>query len=281
MFIVEEGYQAITIRLGRIEKTYTDAGINFKFPLIDQVTTYPKKTLSWNNNPEDIVTNDKEYLRVNVTARWRISDPEKFYKSNKTIQGSYAKLDNTLDPEIKSVIAAHNRVEVVRTNNDMLEDGYETSESAPVETGRLEISQKIKEGVQEYFAGLGIEIIDIIFKKVRFSDTLTASVYDSMIKSRKVIAEGYRSEGEGAKQEIIGTTDKEILKIESEAKAYAQEIMGDADAKAAKIYAEAYDVDPEFYSFWRALESYKETLPKFNKTFSTDMEYFQYLYSSK
>jgi len=282
MFIVEEGYQAITVRFGKIVNTYTNAGVNFKAPFVDNAEVFPKKTLSWNNKPEDIITNDKEYLQVNVTARWKIIDPVKFYETNGSIQGSYSKLDNTLDPQIKTVIAANNRVEVVRSTNEMLNDGYKTSESKEISTGREEISNQIKEGVNPYFKEMGIEIIDIIFKKVRFSDKLTQSVYERMIKSRNVIAEEYRSSGEGEKQKIIGETDKDILRIRSEANAYAQVKKGEADAEAARIYSEAYKGESaEFYAFWRALESYKDTLPKFKKTFSTDMEYFQYLYSSK
>lgn len=303
MFIVEEGFQAITIRLGKIENTYTRAGINFKFPFLDSVEVYPKKILTWTNKPDDIITNDKEYLRVNVTARWKIADPVLFYERNRTVRESYAKIDNILDPQIKTAIARNNRVEVVRSTNKMVdeldakadearkeaeasidpEDEKDLNESKRVriETGRDEISNQIKEGVREDLAKQGIEIIDIIFIRVKFSETLTQSVYDRMIKSRNVIAERFRSEGEGEKQKIIGKTDKKVLELRSKAAAYAQQVKGQADADAAKIYAEAYNVDPEFYSFWRALESYKETLPQFNKTFSTDMEYFQYLYSSR
>lgn len=281
VFIVEEGYQAITIRLGRIVHTYENAGVNFKAPFVDTVHKFPKKILTWNNKPTDIITNDKEYLQVNVTVRWRITDPVMFYEANRNIQGSYAKLDTILDPAIKSAIAAHDRVEVVRSSNDMLNDGYKTSESKAIQTGRDKISNRIKTAVKSNFSEQGIEIMEVIFKQVRFSDNLTQSVYERMIKSRKVIAEEYRSDGMGEKQRIIGETDKQLLQITSEAKKYEQTRMGEADAQAAKIYAEAYDVDEDFYAFWRALESYKDTLPKFNKTFSTDMEYFQYLYSSE
>lgn len=281
MFIVEEGEQAITVRLGEIKNTYTRAGINFKLPIVDDVKKFPKKILSWNNKPKDIITNDKEYLQVNVTARWRIVDPVKFYETNFDINQSYSKLDTILDPQIKSIIAANNRVEVVRSTNEMLNDGYETSESTEINNGRAKISQQIKDGVKSNFENQGIEIIDIIFKKVRFSDNLTQSVYERMIKSRNVIAESYRSTGRGEREKIFGETDKEILSIRSEAEAYAQEKRGDADAEAARIYAEAYDVDEDFYAFWRTLESYKQTLPRYKKTFSTDMEYFKYLYSSE
>ncbi|MGL1890501.1 MAG: protease modulator HflC [Spirochaetaceae bacterium] len=282
MFIVEEGYQAITVRVGRIVNTYTNAGINFKAPFVDKAEIFPKKTLTWNNKPKDIITNDKEYLQVNVTVRWKIVDLVTFYETNRSIQGSYGKLDTILDPEIKSVIAANDRVEVVRTTNDMLNDQYKTSESKSISTGRDVISRTIKENVEDSFKKMGIEIIDVIFKQVRFSDTLTRSVYDRMIKSRKVIAEEYRSTGIGEKQRIIGETDKQVLTLSSAAQAYVQEKQGEADAEAAKIYADAYNIDAgasDFYNFWRAMESYQMTLPKFNKTLSTDMDYFKYMYS--
>ena len=95
------------------------------------------------------------------------------------------------------------------------------------------------------------------------------------------VAEAYRSKGEGDKAEWLGKLEKDKLTIESEAYRKAEEIKGQADAEAAAIYAEAYDVDKEFYSFWKSLESYKQTFSKFDATFTTDMDYFDYLYSAE
>ena len=125
----------------------------------------------------------------------------------------------------------------------------------------------------------GIELIDILPRQIKYSDEMTESVYNRMIKERNQVAEAYRSKGEGDKAEWLGKLEKDKLTIESEAYKKAEEIKGQADAEAAAIYAEAYDVDPEFYTFWKSLESYKQTISKFDTTFTTDMDYFDYLYS--
>ena len=98
-----------------------------------------------------------------------------------------------------------------------------------------------------------------------------------MIKERNQIAEAFRSDGEGKKASWIGEMNKELLTIKSGAYKTAEQIKGEADAKAAAIYASAYNRDPEFYAFWKSLESYRELLPKFNKTLTTNPEYFNYL----
>jgi membrane protease subunit HflC len=100
-----------------------------------------------------------------------------------------------------------------------------------------------------------------------------------MIKERNQIAQWFRSEGEGKKAEWMGRMDNERLSIESDAYRQAEEIRGKADAEATRIYAEAYNRDRDFFNFWRAVESYRTTMPKFDKTLTTDMEYFRYLYS--
>jgi membrane protease subunit HflC len=91
----------------------------------------------------------------------------------------------------------------------------------------------------------------------------------------------FRSEGEGRKAEWLGKMDNEKRSILSAAYAQAQTIMGNADARAARIYADAYNIDRTFFDFWRAIESYRQTMPKFDKTLTTSMEYFRYLYSTR
>ena len=125
----------------------------------------------------------------------------------------------------------------------------------------------------------GIELVDIIIRQIRYSDDLTASVYNRMITERNKVAQRYRSIGEGQKVEWLGKLDNEKRSILSRAYETSEEIRGRADAEATRIYAEAARVDAEFYEFWRSIESYRKTLPQFRKTLSTDMDYFQYLHS--
>jgi membrane protease subunit HflC len=126
----------------------------------------------------------------------------------------------------------------------------------------------------------GIELIDIVTRHIRYNDELTQSVYARMIKERNQIAQAIRSEGEGRKADLLGRMDRERMTLISEAYEKAEIIRGVADAEATRIYAEAYGRDRDFFFFWRAIESYRTTIPKFDMTLSTDMEYFRYLYST-
>jgi membrane protease subunit HflC len=127
----------------------------------------------------------------------------------------------------------------------------------------------------------GIELIDVVTRQIRYNDELTQSVYARMIKERNQIAQYRRSEGEGKKAEWIGRMSNERMSVLSDAYAKAEAIRGDADAEASRIYADAYNRDRDFFDFWRAVESYRLTLPGFDKTLSTDLDYFRYLYSPR
>jgi membrane protease subunit HflC len=127
----------------------------------------------------------------------------------------------------------------------------------------------------------GIELIDVVTRQISYSPELTPSVFARMIRERNQIAMAFRSEGEGRKAEWLGKMDNEKRSILSAAYTQAQTIMGNADARAARIYADSYNVDRTFFDFWRAIESYRQTMPKFDKTLTTSMEYCRYLYSTR
>ena len=127
----------------------------------------------------------------------------------------------------------------------------------------------------------GIEVIDVVFRQIKYSDDLTESVYNRMIADRQQIAQAFRSDGEGQKADWLGRRERELNVVLSEARREAEEIKGKADAKAANIYASAYTQDPEFYEFWKAIETYRTLMPRFQKTLSTDAEFFKYLYDQK
>ena len=102
-----------------------------------------------------------------------------------------------------------------------------------------------------------------------------------MIKDRNQVAQAYRSRGEGKKAEWLGKLENEKRSIASEAYRKSEEIKGAADAEAAAIYAQAYNKDPEFYTFWKSMESYKNNLKDYPATLSTSMDYFDYLYGAE
>ena len=297
-YIIDEGSQAVVTRFGKIVDSHTDAGLYFKMPFVDQVTLYPKRILSLDGEAYRIPTKENQFIILDATSRWRISEPEKFYQSLKTLDNAYNRLADIVDSATRTIVAQNRLSEVVRSSNlineniitdvslsdsenqiESLINARTTSEI--VTKGRRQLSFEMLEEARKMTDEYGIDLIDILPRQIKYSDEMTESVYNRMIKERNQVAEAYRSKGEGDKAEWLGKLEKDKLTIESEAYRKAEEIKGQADAEAAAIYAEAYDVDKEFYSFWKSLESYKQTFSKFDATFTTDMDYFDYLYSAE
>lgn len=298
-FIINEGQQAVITRFGGIVNTHTQAGLYFKIPFIDQVIMYPKLILSLDGDSQRIPTKENQFIIVDTTSRWQISDPAKFYQSFKTLDNAYNKLSDIIDSSTRTVITQNRLSEIVRSSNIINERNNTDDQSKDEETkeieslvnvnttnesvqkGRNELCKIMTSEANKLVPEYGITLIDIVPRQIKYSDELTESVYNRMIKERNQIAQAYRSRGEGKKAEWMGKLENEKRKIESEAYKTAEEIKGSADAEAARIYANAYNKDPEFYNFWKSMESYKKTLKEYDATYSTNMDYFKYLYSAQ
>ena len=296
-YIINEGYQAVVTRFGGIVSTHTEAGLYFRIPFIDQVTTYPKLVLSLDGDSQRIPTKENQFIIVDTTSRWKITSPAKFYQSFKTLDNAYNKLSDIIDSSTRTVITQNRLSEIVRSSNIINErtaiqaddKDEETKEieslvnvnnvNESVSKGRNELCRQMTAEANKLVPEYGIELIEIVPRQIKYSDELTESVYNRMIKERNQVAQAYRSLGEGKKAEWMGKLENEKRTIQSEAYRKSEEIKGEADAKAARIYAEAYNKDPEFYNFWKSMESYKSTLKDSNATYSTNMDYFKYLYS--
>ncbi|MDR3160516.1 MAG: protease modulator HflC [Spirochaetaceae bacterium] len=299
-YVIDEGEQAVIVQMGKLVNVITDAGLHIKVPFIDEVVRYPKRIMAMDGEQKSMPTREKQYIWVDVTARWKISDPAKFYESIKTVDAAYAKLAEVIDSEVRTVVAENYLRESVRNSNiimdrasspdalglgdnidpELLQSSIQPETNyEPISRGRRQLAEEILARSRRMVPEYGIELIDMVTRQIRYSDELTQSVYARMIKERNQIAQAFRSEGEGKKADWQGRMDRERRSVLSEAYEKAETIRGEGDAEAARIYAEAYGRDRSFFDFWRAVESYRATLPKFDKTLSTDMEYFKYLYS--
>ncbi len=302
LYTIEEGRQAVVVRFGRIVEVKTEAGLKVKLPLVDKVKRYPKKILSWDGEAQRLPTEENQFIWVDTTARWKISDPQLFYESVGTITQAQSRLDDVIDSEVRKIISRNSIREAVRNSNVINEierkDVYlPSSESTEeegvsesiaifsktvyneIEKGRTVLSREMLEEAKKITPQYGIELIDIVIRQIKYSDDLTESVYNRMIKERNQIAQAFRSDGEGKKAAWVGRKERELRSIQSEAYRKSEQIKGEADAKAAAIYAETYRKNPEFYTFWKSIESYRKMLPKFRKTLTTDPDYFNYLYN--
>jgi modulator of FtsH protease HflC len=302
-YVLEEGEQAVVVRFGDIVRSTTEAGLHIKTPIVDTVVKYPKRIMSWDGQPRLFPTKEQQFIFVDTTARWRIVDPELFYERLTTIDSAFGRLDDVIESAMATIIAQNPIYEAVRTTNvineidrslaappDVVEDAEEGIQQIAnlinkvelqenLAKGRTVLSNEVQADAGQVISSFGMELIDVVIRQIRYSDDLTNSVYDRMVSERQRIARAYRSLGEGRKEQILGELEREKNRILSEAFATSELIRGEADAAAAHTYSTAYRQDADFFEFWRAIESYRQTLPLFQKTLTTDMEYFQYLYS--
>jgi membrane protease subunit HflC len=301
-YTLNEGEQAVVVRLGQIVDVKQDAGLHIKTPFLDDVIKYPKKIMSWDGEKQRIPTKENQFIWVDTIARWKISDPKKFYESIGNLESAYARLGDVIDSAVRTIIAENWLRETVRNSNIIREskgstESFEVGSDQDagqlsaftrtdvtyeeVQKGRRKLAEEMLNLSRKLVPEYGIELIDVVPRQIKYSDELTQSVYNRMIKERSQIAQAFRSFGEGKKAEWEGKLENERRSLLSAAYEKAEKIKGTADAEATRIYAQAYSKDPEFFDFWRSIESYKTTLPKFNKTLSTDMDYFRYLYSPR
>ena len=300
-YIVNEGEQAVVVQFGRITNVVTNAGLKLKIPFIDEVVRYPKKIMAWDGEARIIPTAERQFIFVDVVARWRIDDPKKFYESINRVEAAYSKLAEIIDSEVRTVVAENPLRESVRNSNIILERAPDTGDlgleeldteiivsttqintnNDVISRGRRQLAGEILTRSRRMFPEYGIELIDVVTRQISYSPELTPSVYARMIRERNQIAMFYRSQGEGRKAEWLGRLDNDRRSILSAAYEQAETIRGRADAEAARIYADAYNTDRSFFDFWRAIESYRTTMPNFNKTLTTNMDYFRYLYSPR
>ncbi len=288
LYTIDETQQVVITQFGEpIGEPITKPGLHFKMPILRQASYFDKRVLQWDGHPNQIPTKDKRYIWVDTTARWKIVDALKFLQSVGSELNAQARLDDIIDSATRNYVTSHHLVEAVRNTNRLIkrpvlgEDADISMSQEVLEeiyVGRDALTRGILEEASSIIPQYGIELIDVRIKRINYVKEVQRKVFERMISERKRAAEKYRSEGQGKRAEIEGEMEKELNRIRSEAYKVAEEIKGKADAEATTIYADAYNRDPEFYSFLKTLETYKNTLDEDTTAiFTTDMEYLEYL----
>jgi membrane protease subunit HflC len=301
-YFLVEGEQAVVVQFGRIVRVDTQAGVHYKAPFVENVVKYSKKVQSWDGDAQRIPTSENQFIWVDTTARWRISDPKKFYESVGSMTQAQGRMDDVIDSEVRKVISKNPLREAVRDSNVISQikrnnslasvAGTESTALSSISAlsenqfdtivlGRRALSLQMRDEARTIMPQYGMELIDVLIRQIKYSDDLTQSVYDRMIKERNQIAQAFRSDGEGEKANLLGQTTNKLMEIQSEAKRKAQDIKARADAEALVIRNRAYGQDPDFADYWMALEEYKTILPKFSKTMSTEADFYKYLYNRR
>jgi membrane protease subunit HflC len=289
-FVVDQADQAIIVQLGEpVGGVISEPGLHWRLPFVQDVRFFDKRLLDWDGDVSQIPTLGREFIIVDTTARWRISDPLQFLRSVQSETGARTRLDDVLDSAVRDIVSGTELEEIVRSADWHVDVSRLVAEDAAAlrpqdlvkpKKGRGELEKDILATAAQQMPNIGIELVDVRIKRINYVDTVGQKVEDRMITERQSIAARFRSEGEGRSQEILGNMQRELRRIESEAGRQAEEIRGRADAEATKIYGEAYGQDPAFYSFSKTLESYTTLGENTTLMIDAKSDFFKYLQST-
>lgn len=274
-YTLPETQQAIITEFGKpVGQPVTNAGLHFKMPLTQEVNLIDKQILEWDAQRSEMPTRDKLYISVGMFARWRITKPLEYFRRLRDERSAQSRLNDVLGSEARNAIAKHDLIEVIRTTKDRkpLQDETLTPQMGgngtigvlqPIQKGRTAIEHEIRDAAKAKLAELGIELLDVRFKRINYNPSVVEKIYERMISERQQIASRFRSEGEGEAAKILGDRERDLSVIESEAYKSVQQLRGDADAKATAIYAAAYSQSAEargLYAFVKSMDTYKKVL---------------------
>ena len=252
-FIVNEFQQAIVLQFGKPVNSKTTAGIAFKLPFVQNVVKFDKRILEWDGDATEVPTKgmldklsvgsaiqkekqETTNIFIDTFARWRISDPLKFYISVNNERQAQSRLDGILDGKIRDKIAPQYIDDIV-VNSD-------------------QIMREALDAITDEFVSLdiGIEVLGIEIKRLTFNDKIMPQVFDRMASEQEAEAAKFEGQGKAKRSEILGIIDREVDLIISTANKDAKLIEGVADSTAAASYALAYKKDPEFYELWKTFD---------------------------
>ncbi|HMU63363.1 MAG: protease modulator HflC [Nitrosomonas sp.] len=262
IYIVDEREQAILFQLGEVVDVKTSPGLYFKIPIAQNVRYFDSRILTMDTEePERFITSEKKNVLVDLFVKWRIVDVKQYYIS---VRGDEALAQTRL----------------AQTVNSSMRDEFGNRTVHDVVSGeRDKIMEIMRQKANVDAKKIGVEVVDVRLKRVDLPQEVSDSVYRRMEAERKRVANELRSTGSAEAEKIRADADRQREVILAEAYREAQKIMGDGDGQAAAIYADTFQKSPEFYSFYRSVEAYKQAFK--NKTdilvLEPSSDFFKYI----
>ncbi|WP_139992098.1 protease modulator HflC [Paenibacillus paridis] len=245
MYIVKEGEYKVVLRFGEAMRAVPEPGLKFKLPFIENVSTLPKYQMTYESTPTTILTKDQKPIVVDNYTVWRITNASQFLRTVQSVSGGVQRIDEAVYNSVRRKLSEVNYDNIISEN-----------------TARGNINDEITKDVITALTrdNYGIEVIDVRIKRTDLPEENKQSVYNRMISDRQSIAARYLSEGDEESRKITSKADRTATELLAQAQADAKKIVAEGEREAAVIYNKAYGSDPQFYNFYRTLQSYSTTL---------------------
>jgi modulator of FtsH protease HflC len=260
LFTVHQTEQALVLQWGEPVAVVTEPGLHLKAPWpVQNVLYIDKRVLNLDLPAEEVIAQDKKRLVVDAFARWRITDPLRFFQALSDLQIAQVRLQPILGSNVRRVLGAQSFASVLSGE-------------------RAKLMVDIRDGVNAETRNFGIEIVDVRIRRADLPAQNSDAIYLRMQQERVREANEYRAQGEQISQEIRSKADRDVTVLIAEATRQSEITRGQGDGEKNRIFAEAFGRDPEFFGFYRSMNAYQSSLKGDNTTviLSPDSEFFRY-----
>jgi membrane protease subunit HflC len=241
VFIVDQRKLALVTQFGEPVEKYSEPGLKFKVPFIQQVQFFDNRVQNLNADTSEVIAADQKTMRVDAFAKYKIIDPLRFFQTAVNESRFKSRLETILDSSMRQVLGS-------RPFSSLLSEE------------RSELMGKIQKIVQREANGFGVDVNDVRIKRADLPDESRRAVHERMITDRQKEAMEIRAQGAEAAQRIIADADKQRVILLAEARKESEILRGVGDAESISIFGNAVGKDPEFYDFYRSLEAYKKSI---------------------
>lgn len=257
LYVVSQPEQAIVLQFGEPVRLIKEPGLKAKIPFIQKVVIYDTRLLNLDPPAQEVVLNDKKRLDVDTFTRYRIVDPLKFYQTVRTEIQAESKLKEIVNSSVRKILGRITLQELLSKQ-------------------RTEIMADISKAVEKDAAQIGVEVADVRIRRADLPVEVLQAINERMKTERERDAKEFRAQGQQQAQQIRASADKEKTIILAEANKKAQIIRGNGDKKAIEIWNNAANQDIKFFTFYRSMEAYRNSLQDSSLVLSPDSEFFKY-----
>ena len=289
LYVVQETEQVVVTRFGDVQNVHTSPGLYVKAPFVDTITTYDRRLLRIDAPPSQFLDRDINILEIDVYGRYKIVDPRAFLQTLTTEDNARSILAQRINSSLRAEVAERSREEIIGGDVELDESGEpvtddEGNSRVRATDSRTELLDDVRVAVQENLAAedpsFGVEMVDIRVKRADFPQEVAGRIFERMRSDREKISRRLRAEGEEEARTRRAAADREVEVILAAADRDSNRLRGDGEAQAIAILAESLNKDPDFFSFRRSLDAYKEFLSQDTTVIlSSESEIFKYLQS--
>ena len=264
VFIVHQTKQALLLQFGDTRRVVTEPGLQFKLPFIQNVIYIDKRILDLDSPPEEVIASDQKRIVVDAFARYRITSPLLFYQTLQNRQRGDSRLKALLSSNMRSVLGKKPLEAFVRDERAVL---------------MKQITQLVHDQAQDF----GIKVVDVRIRRADLPEENSQAIFRRMQTERQQEASEIRAIGQEAGREIRATADKDVTVLIAAAYRDSEITRSQGDGCRNRIFASSFGRDPDFFAFYRSMQSYERALQG-NKTslvLSPDSEFFSFFLDPK